>query len=76
MKSLFLETEHPSFDSISFDFGLFDAFKQTKNVSGGHEVSPMGIDGANDCPIKDYNKPFYPHSLYNHENLATKKHDI
>lgn len=44
MKSLFLETEtlHPSFDSISFDFGLFDTFKQTDNVIGGLWDVPHG----------------------------------
>lgn len=79
MKSLFLETEtlHPSFDSISFDFGLFDTFEQTDNVSGGHEMSPMDIlineaKQSYNCPMKEDYKPVYPHCLYNHENLATK----
>lgn len=42
MRSLFLDTEtlHTSFDSISFDFGLFDNFKQNGNVTGGLEEPP------------------------------------
>lgn len=47
MESLFVDTEtlHTSFDSISFDFGLFDNFKQNENVIGGLEEPPLGTVG-------------------------------
>lgn len=44
MRSLFLDTEtlYTSFDSISFDFGLFDNFKQNGNAP---LPSPPGTEG-------------------------------
>ncbi len=47
LKSLFVKnkTLHPSFNSIFFDFGLFDTFKHNVNVIGGLEEPPLDTNG-------------------------------